>query len=323
MGFFLSNRKVLLQFNIFMKKLFAISLILSVFISCTSAEKEKIVESDKTKFQEVKRPDYELSKPTKGIEAVLVLFGGYPEKAEDIKREFKILDAASEKDLAIVFMNYNQKLWLEESEKQKLAEQLQGIFEENDLPKTNIYIGGFSSGGNVALLISDFLSRPNSEMKPEGVFVVDSPIDLVALYKSSEKNIERNYSEVAVQESNWIIETLSKQFGSPDSNISNYEKYSIYTSETNNFDNIKRLKNLKIRLYSEPDTIWWKQNRMADLDQMNAYYLERLSALLKTSGFEQTEYIATENKGYRANGERHPHSWSIVDQKGLIEWIAE
>jgi hypothetical protein len=74
---------------------------------------------------------------------------------------------------------------------------------------------------------------------------------------------------------------------------------------------------------SEPDTIWWKHNRMADFDQMNAYYLEQLSELLKKTGFNQVEYIATENKGFRANGERHPHSWSIVDKKELIYWITE
>lgn len=56
---------------------------------------------------------------------------------------------------------------------------------------------------------------------------------------------------------------------------------------------------------------------------MNAYYLERLSTVLKKSDFKQVEYIATKNKGYRANGDRHPHSWSIVNKKESIEWINE
>jgi len=29
----------------------------------------------------------------------------------------------------------------------------------------------------------------------------------------------------------------------------------------------------------------------------------------------------TQNKGIRGDGARHPHSWSIVDQEELIEWI--
>ena len=62
---------------------------------------------------------------------------------------------------------------------------------------------------------------------------------------------------------------------------------------------------------------------MADYDQMNSFYIERLSAVLKKSSFRTIEYIKTENKGYRANGERHPHSWSIVDVDELIEWMME
>jgi len=262
-------------------------------------------------------------KPNSGVKEVLVLFGGYPERIADMKREFRISDIAKQNGVSVLFMNYNQKLWLEEGEKEDLAKRIQRIFDENKLPVSKVYFGGYSSGGNVALLLSDYLVQENAKLGPQGVFVIDSPIDLVALYRSSVKNIKRKFSEPSVRESTWIIETLGEKFGHPDTAISNYERYSILTLETKNFQNISNLKDVKIRLYSEPDTAWWKENRMADPDQMNAYYLERLSKLLQDSGFQEVEYIATENKGYRANGERHPHSWSIVDKEGLMEWIKE
>lgn len=298
--------------------------ILIVFFSCTEKKTASDQNLDKEKeVLELIKEDYELNQSTQTLKSVLVLFGGYPETTADIKREFEILDIAKENDIAVLFMNFNQTLWLEEIEKQRLAEDLQNIFHENELATDNIYFGGFSSGGNVALLISDFLSQQNSKIAPKGVFAIDSPIDLLALHKSSKKNIERNFSEISVKESSWIIETLEEQLGNPLKTISNYEKYSVYTSETNNFDNIKNLKTTKLRFYSEPDTLWWKENRMADFDQMNAFYLERLSVLFKKSNFKQVEYIATQNRGYRANGERHPHSWAIVDQKDLINWMME
>ena len=56
---------------------------------------------------------------------------------------------------------------------------------------------------------------------------------------------------------------------------------------------------------------------------MNAYYIKKLSEDLKNSGFSKVEYIPTENKGYRHNGDRPPHSWSIIDKNGLMEWITE
>ena len=304
-----------------MNKTLGIILIFIVLISCKNAEKEKTKNSAKIEFQEIIKDGYELSKPTESIKRVLVLFGGYPEKAKDIKREFKILEIANKNNIAVVFMNYNQKLWLEENEKQKLAEQLRNIFLENKLPLNKTYFGGFSSGGNVALLISDFVTQQNLDISPKGVFIVDSPIDLVALYKSAEKNIARNFSEPSVQESTWLLETLGNKFGNPNSNISKYKEYSIYTSKTNNIDNIKHLKNTKIRFYTEPDILWWKENRMADYDQMNAYYIKGLSETLNKLEFKNVEYIPTINKGYRANGERHPHSWTIVDKENLINWM--
>jgi hypothetical protein len=293
-------------------------------ISCKTAQKEKTKTEVLPDFQEIIHENYELSKPTKDIKYVLVLFGGYPQKPEDIKREFKILDIAKENNIAVLYMNYHQKLWLEADEKQKLGLLLKSIFLENKLPTKNIFIGGFSSGGNVSLLISSFLME-NKEFNiaPKGVFIIDSPIDLMALYKSSEKNLKRKFSEISVQESTWIIETLERRFGHPNSNLSKYEDYAVFTSQSDNIDNLSSLKNTKIRLYTEPDTLWWKTNRMADYDQMNAFYIKKMYERLKASGFKGVEYIPTVGKGYRANGDRHPHSWSIVDKNELVAWIKE
>ena len=153
-------------------------LILFVFISCKNAEKETTGNPAKTEFQEITNENYELSKPPENIKKVLILFGGFPEKPEDIKREFKILEMAREKNIAVLFMNYNQKLWLEENEKHQLAELLQKIFIENKLPTNDTYIGGFSSGGNVALLIASFLTekkgyRANGDRHPHSWSIVD------------------------------------------------------------------------------------------------------------------------------------------------------
>lgn len=307
-----------------MNKFLVISLMIAVLVSCKNTKKENTESASKQEFQEITTDYYELSKPTKKIKGVLVLFPGFPHKAEDTKRELKVIDIAKQNSIAVVYMNYNQKLWLEKEEKQELADQLQNIFFDNKLPLNKVYIGGYSSGGNVALLVSSFLNKnKNFKFKPKGVFIVDSPIDLVALYRSSEKNLERNFSEVSVTESTFIIETLEKQLGNPIDSISKYQEYAVYTSETKNIHNLKDLKNTKIRLYTEPDTIWWKENRMADFDQLNSFYIERLFRNLKESGFNQVEYFKTENKGYRANGERHPHSWSIIDKEELIKWMTE
>ena len=164
-----------------MKKLLGIVLIFTLAISCKNEKKEKAEESTKSTFQEIKKEDYELYKPTKKINAVLVLFGGYPEVSEDIKREFKILEIAKKNNVAVIFSNYNKKLWLEKNEKYQLAKRLQEIIESNKLPTDNIFVGGFSSGGVVSLLLSDYIvGMKQFFIDPKGVFIVDSPIDLAA-----------------------------------------------------------------------------------------------------------------------------------------------
>lgn len=298
-------------------------ILILIFIGLVSCkQKKEHTTSETLAFTEIIKEDYELYKPNKEVKAVLILFGGYPEVAKDIKREFKILDIARKNNIAVLLSNFNQKLWLEENEKHELTKSLQDIIVANQLPTDNIFIGGFSSGGVVSLLISNFIvGMKQFYIDPKGVFIVDSPIDLVALYKSSEKNIEQNFSEPSIQESTWLLETLGNNFDNPKDNIEKYEKNAVFTYITNNTSNLKKLKRTKIRLYTEPDTLWWKENRMADYEQMNAFYIKKLYESLIQKGYESVEYIPTTDKGYRANGERHPHSWAIVDKNDLINWM--
>jgi hypothetical protein len=125
-----------------------------------------------------------------------------------------------------------------------------------------------------------------------------------------------------VQEGNMIVEMFDPEFGIGDTALVNYENKSPYLSKTKSTKNISNLKGLKIRLYSEPDTLWWKENRQAAYEDMNAYYIEKMAAeLTKLYGEDQVAYIRTENRGFRANGDRHPHSWAIVEEQNLIDWI--
>jgi len=298
-------------------------LIFIELVSCNQNKQKKgQTASEKIEFSEIIKKGYELYKPRKEVKAVLILFGGYPEIAEDIKREFEILDVAINNNIVVVLSNFNRRLWLEENEKHQLAQSLQNIIAENGLPKDNIFIGGFSSGGIVSLLISDFLiGKKQFQIIPKGVFVVDSPVDLSGIYFYCKKSINLSFSEISVKESQFLLNLLKTNLGNPLDDFQTYEDKSVFTLSTNNTRNIKNLKNTKIRFYTEPDSIWWKKNRMMDYEDINAYYIHKLSERLIEQGFNNIEYIPTANRGHRSSGDRHPHSWSIVDNKDLINWI--
>ena len=255
--------------------------------------------------------------------AVLVLFPCFPCDIENTKNEFPIIEKATNNNVTVILMNYNKKLFLKDNELKDLTALYTSIFEKLELQSKNIYIGGFSSGGNVSLLLSNHLVKANNNFLPKGVFIVDSPIDLSGLYKVAEKNIVSNFSEDSVGEAKWIINQFTTAFGNPKDSISKYEAFSPFTFETKNISNLKYLKDLKIRFYTEPDLLWWKTNRNNDKEDLNAFFIEELYKNLKIKDFSNVEFITTQYKGYRIDGTRHPHSWSIVNKDELLKCIVD
>lgn len=303
-----------------MRKLIII-LVLTV-ISCKGQNKET-KPTEKATSEIISTSEFELIKVEKQ-NGLLILFPCYPCDSKNTLSEFNISEISIKNGFSVLAMNFNQHLFLKPNEKQKLAEQIENIVSQNKLSKENIYVGGFSSGGNVSLLISDYLVKNQSKIQPKGVFVVDAPIDLLGLYKTAKKNLEMDFSEPSVQEAKWMKGFFDNEFGNPENGISKYEKNSPYTLETQNIENLNSLRKLKIRFYTEPDLKWWKEHRKNDFEDLNAFYLEKLSNKLKEEfGNENIELIKTENKGYRADGERHPHSWAIVNEKDLMKWMTE
>ncbi len=295
-------------------------ILLLIVASCKGKSEEKN-RTEGHKSETIKTPKFELLK-AENQKGLLILFPCFPCDAENTLSEFKIAEISVKNDFSVLVMNLNQRLYLNLKEKKELEKQLTSIVKEQNLAEKNIFIGGFSSGGNVSLLISNYLVENKSQIQPKGVFIVDSPIDLLGLYETAEKNLKLNFSESSIQESTWIKNMFDKEFGDPSNEIIKYEENSPYTFKTENIDNLKGLEKLKIRFYTEPDLKWWKEYAKNEYEDLNAFYIQKLSAKLKIEfGEDNVELINTENRGYRANGERHPHSWSIVNEKELINWM--
>ncbi len=221
-------------------------------------------------------------------------------------------------------MNFNRHLWIKDEDTERLTKEITEIIEKNNLEKEKIFIGGMSIGGNVALTLSNYLCEFNASIKPEGVFIVDSPIDLYALYESEQKDFKRkDFSEERLAEPKFIIEMIEDQFGENDTLLLNIQKVAPVTLKTEATKNIQALKNTKLRFYTEPDTLWWEEVRQTDFESTNAYVLQKTSEILKNDNWNNFQLIQTKDKGYRSDGERHPHSWSIVDKSDLIDWILE
>ena len=77
-----------------------------------------------------------------------------------------------------------------------------------------------------------------------------------------------------------------------------------------------------MRIYTEPDINWWFKERGDDFTGMNSTECSAMINELNRLGNQNAELMITQNKGYRKpDNQRHPHSWSIVENDELIQWL--
>lgn len=269
-----------------------------------------------------KNDHYELIR-SDNQKAVLVLFPCFPCNAEHTKAEAGFLKDLEKKGITTVLLDYNQKLFLTDAEKKEIADQLNSILNKHHIDKKNVFIGGFSGGGNVALLLSSFLIKSEDSIQPKGLLVVDSPIDLEQLYHNAAKDVAANVDTDAVEEGKFLTALFERELGKPGEHPEKYKIASPYLISSNSVENIQYLKNIKTRFYCEPDLDWQQQNRGRKFEDLNAFVLKKANEALLNLGNPATEYIETKNRGIRANGKKHPHSWNIVEQRELVLWMLD
>lgn len=253
--------------------------------------------------------------------AVLILFPCFSCNIENTKYEAKFLENLENEGITTLLLNYNRKLYLSESEKKEYSKELNLIFERNKIAKENIFIGGFSSGGNLAVLLSNHLIKTQDSLHLKGLFVVDSPLDLERLYSGALNDIKKNISKEAVEEANYLMPLLNSEIGNPKESIESYKTLSPYLVSCDSKVNIGYLKNIKIRFYCEPDLEWYLVNKNRTYEELNAFHLEKAYNSLLKSGAEKAEFIKTSNRGIDAIGNKKPHSWNLVEKENLLKWI--
>lgn len=287
----------------------------------TTVEHQPTVDKEPT-IDSITTKDYHLYLPS-NAKQVLVLFPGGGATAKDIAANFDIVAPAPQEKIALFLMNFNRHLWVEQDEQEQLSQLLATALAQHQLEDLPLVIGGMSIGGNVGVTLSSYWTSQEQYPTPAAVFVVDSPLDLYTLYENALYDTKRpELSPQRLGEPKWIVNYFETILGKEDL-LSRVQEVAPLTYANQYWENMAPLKNIPVRFYTEPDPAWWKANRQTEHERTNAHALQQWSQLLKQQGWEQLELIETQNKGYRANGERHPHSWSIVDVADLLNWIKE
>ena len=207
---------------------------------------------------------------------------------------------------------------------QEMDGLIANVLDKFNIPAGQVAIGGFSSGGIGAVRYAQFCKKGQRKTKGAvAVFAVDSPLDYERWFLASELELKRLAlaGRDNAEDRSATIE-LPKAFGgSPTEAVEAYRRQSSVSILLADGGNARLLKETPIRIYIEPDLKWRLENWGQDVYSSNIPDATALINILRLLGNKNAEMITTSGAGYRPDGSRNPHSWSIVDERALAQWL--
>lgn len=192
------------------------------------------------------------------------------------------------------------------------------------VPASAVVIGGLSAGGVAAVQLGGLCARgPCATGGPlGGVFEVDAPLDMLRMWRGEQLTLQRNNPRSNVTEARLVMDAIRGALGGdPEQATAAYAERSPLAAFLPEGGNARHLRATPVRAYTEPDVAWWIEQRGTDYYAMNALDAAALINQLRQLGNRRAELVLTTGRGYRPDGRRHPHSWSIVDEADLARWV--
>ncbi|MGL5891196.1 MAG: hypothetical protein ACRC3B_15005 [Bacteroidia bacterium] len=267
---------------------------------------------------------------------VLALFPATYETTENvISCNQQLIEKAFEKGMMtiVISANYNRSM---ESDPLSLVffnQVFSDAIVRYKAPPDKFILSGFSLGGNNALHYTE-MSRDKryiTSIRPLAVIAVDPPVDCAGLYRRAENEIAVYARDTmplsigkqgALSENHYIINYYNTKYGgSPDKKPAAYIEGSEFSYDQPDGGNAKYLLNVPVRIYCDPDIVWQLENRSRSYYGMNAADQAAMINFLRINGNTKAEFIPAIGKGYRLDGTRHPHSWSVIDPDECLNWM--
>jgi hypothetical protein len=265
---------------------------------------------------------YTILYPTKlPYSGYIFIMPGFGETAEDVLLQTDLPHKLALNGILTIIPTFQDgvlSFGIDNLSQQSFNNIILDVREKHKLTDLDYYVGGFSIGGSTAIKFAE-----NESLKPKAIFAIDPPLDLERFYNSSKREIRLSVNNSPDEERVYMIERIEKEMGGPpETALKNYYKTSPYSFNDTTQTAIKNIIRLPLRIYSEPDVNWWLKENAEDFTGMNATECSAMINELNRLGNTKAELIITQNKGYRKpDNRRHPHSWSIVDNDELIQWL--
>lgn len=282
----------------------------------------KKIETDKTDIHSGHYLVVEPENPD-SIKGVLFLLAGFGQIPENTPPETGLHNVAFANNLLTVFYAAGNKLYADSVTRVKISTVVKDVLKRYKVNKNAFVFGGFSAGGMIAMRYVELcLQYPGIyPVNPAGIFTVDSPIDIFTIYEHLEESAANRYSEPAVEEAERAIRFIKEDHGIPREHIPLYSELTAFSMNKEYGQNELFLRNTAVRTYHDVDIAWRINNRNQTVHNSNYEVTAELINRLVLLGNKRAEFMQTFKTGYRANGERHPHSWSIVNEVDCIQWV--
>lgn len=274
----------------------------------------------------------------KKSKAVLVLFPSAFETCESVLSCNKsLIQKCFDRGIMTVVLssNFNRSLSLDHFAFGFIDTTFSELITKFNVPKEKFILCGLSLGGMNAFRYTEMSQDKNyfTTIKPLAVIGVDPPIDEMGLYKRAldEINLYESHSAKlnngqlnALAEDKMLVADFQEIYGgSPEAAPKKYIQHSPYTRSEQDGGNANYLITIPTKIYCDPDINWHLKNRTRDFYHINASDQTALINFLTLQGNTNAEFVSSIGKGYRLDGTRHPHTWSIIDSEDCIKWIEQ
>jgi hypothetical protein len=270
--------------------------------------------------------DYYLAiRPLSGnIQGVQVLLCGFM-PPETVLAETKLHNVAYGNDILTIMVSVKDGFAADSSMTERMNAVLRNVITHFSADTSKFVLGGYMYAGNIILRYTEMcFEHPSSfPILPKAVFTIDCPVDLIGLAQWSEREIKKNYASGIAGDGKYILNVLTKNYGSYTEQKEKYIQLSAFTRESAAPGNERFLAHVPVRLYYDTDISWELNSKRNSYYDTNVPDGSELVNRLLLEGNAEAEFISSKLPGIRSNGLRTTHSWSIVDEVDCILWEKE
>lgn len=196
---------------------------------------------------------YKLVPNSKPVGTIIILHGG-SEDAKGVMDQITLDEIALKNNFIVIFPNIEDddfKMTVSQKILDIISKQ---VVEKHKVSKDKIFLGGLSGGGMQTITYTERAIRDkNTYFTPKAIFALDPPLDYENMYYRYQREVERNFSDVGVNEAKWFLEEMVKNLGgTPETAKDEYIKYSMFSYRQKDGGNAKYLQDVPIRIYTEP-----------------------------------------------------------------------